>query len=196
MSRIVPWLMAAGSLTLMGCILPVTPDFQVPPNTPSIVEGRGETPQREIIVVDRRTFMDPEITLQVRVTDPDIAQELRYLVYVDYDANAAAGRPQPNSEQIRSVPANPDSAEPERRDFVVRVPLTEISRGFDGETGCTSVQVRVNESYGLGDNLVPLPLPSEMDEGFGTWIVAVIDETDPMVDVTECPNVEAMMEEM
>lgn len=186
MSRLVPLSMAIVSSSLMGCILPVTPDFEVPPNTPARVLGTEATPQNEILVVDLETFTGTALTIDVKVEDPDVLQELRYLVYVNFDESPT--RPQPNSEMILPISPVPDSANPEERFVTVSLPITELTRGFEPRTGCRSVQVRVNEEYGLGEDLRPIPLPTEAEEGFGTWLVALTDRDDPFVDVTECPS--------
>lgn len=193
MSRFLPWLMVGGSLTLMGCILPVTPDFQVPPNTPPIVRGTETAPQREFRIYDRETA-PATIEIDIEVEDPDTFQPLEYAVWVNHDITSTEERPVQNL--FRALPAQPDSIEPEVRAVTIPLPRADLTRAGPLETGCRAVYVGVVEDYGNQEGNGAL-IPREGDaEGVGVWFIGLIDSTNPNVFLSDCPGAGVIMGDM
>lgn len=194
MSRILPWLMVGGSLTLMGCILPVTPDFQVPPNTRPIVRGTGSTPQSEFRIFD---IDQPgaTVTFEIEVEDPDTFQDLEYAVWVNHDITTSDDRPVQNLFGV--VEAQPNSERPTfRTPPPIQLPRAELTRAGPLETGCRAVYIGVVEDYGNQEGNGAL-IPRTGDaEGVGVWFVGLKDSTNPNVFLSDCPGASEIMGEM
>ncbi len=184
-------LVVVGALFAMGCVIPVFPNHEPPPNTPALVLGRGSTPQDGIVQVGNRDTLiangQSEFTIEVRVVDPDVDQPLVGLVYVNADFSGESARPIPVIPQ-QTVPLN-DGDDRTERLLEVAVPLTALPEG------CHRVTFTVNEEYFGFPPAPPEPeVPDMVEEGRGSWLVAVTSNMLPMVDVTQCPG--GMPEEM
>jgi hypothetical protein len=198
-----------GCTVLMGCFIPVTPDFDVPPDSRSSCRGGPSTPNDELLRVDLDAFRVAERTelpLEVLVEDLDRNQPLTGLAYVNFPDRSEAGdeveRPGP-VDDVRLDPLAEGEDGPRRADFAI--PLTSFL--LDGsDTGCRSLQVRVNPEYEGFTNPIPVDpdtgavlreaAAQDAQEGICTWLVALVNEAQPTVDVTQCRFTNADAESM
>jgi len=184
--------MAGGTFVLggtaWGCI---TQDLQfVPPaNFPPSIEVPmgGAYPLDEVIQLRADEIggggdAGPINTLRfdVLVRDPDVDQELQYLVFVDYQRGVTLF---PASQGF-SQPAASSASDRRVRLVPVQVPVLgqALSRA-----GCHRIEMLVSQRFGIEDGVVTRDPIVAGDLGTATWWVATQATEGDSVDMTGCP---------
>lgn len=180
--------MASSPFALAGCI---TQDLQfVPPSNfpPSIeVPAANAYPLDEVIRLRADEIggggdAGPINTLRfdVLVRDPDVEQELQYLVFVDYQRGVTLF---PSSTGF--VQPAPSSASDRRlRSLPVQVPVRgeALSRA-----GCHRVELLVSQRFRIEEGVPTREPIATGDLGSATWWVATQATEGDAVDMTGCP---------
>lgn len=179
---------ALPALALSGCI---TQDLQfVPPTNfpPSIeVPLGGAYPLDEVIRLRADEIggggdAGPINTLRfdVLVRDPDVDQELQYLVFVDYQRGVTLF---PSSTGFVQ-PETSSASDRRLRSLPVQVPVRgeALSRA-----GCHRIEMLVSQRFRIEDGVPTRDPIVEGDLGTATWWVATQATEGDSVDMTGCP---------
>ena len=185
-SALVPSALAAFAAS--GCI---TQDLQfVPPTNfpPSIeVPLGGAYPLDEVIQLRADEIggggdAGPISTLRfdVLVRDPDVDQELQYLVFVDYQRGVTLFP----SGQGFVQPASGSASDRRVRSLPVQVPVLgqALSRA-----GCHRIEMLVSQRFSIEDGVPTRDPIAAGDLGTATWWVATQATEGDAVDMTGCP---------
>lgn len=186
--RAAPALPLVAGGPLMGCI---TQDlhFVPPENFPPSV-GVPEGGARPLDAVVRLTADQLSgggdagplnfLRFDVEVRDPDVDQELQYLLFIDYQRGVTT---LPNGAGF--VPAVAQGASDRRsRVFPLQVPVvSSVLR----EPGCHRVELLVSERFRVVDGVQTREPLTEGDLGTGVWWVATQATEGDAVDMTGCP---------
>ncbi|MGE3628705.1 MAG: hypothetical protein AB7P00_02275 [Sandaracinaceae bacterium] len=175
------------AMSLTGCIIPHAPDYQGRPNTPAIVLGTSATPQDRILLLNLDEHGGMDLILETEIIDPDIEQTLFGLVYKDFVPELPADpdvevpeRTAVPLDQLIPIAAADDPAFPERHHQSFNVPLESLI-----EPDCYRLTVTVSHDY----EFTRPPHPKDpVNEGWGTWIIAVSSNATP-ISIDQCPNV-------
>ena len=180
--------MASSPFALAGC---VTQDLQfVPPaNFPASIEvpSDGVYPLDEVIRLradeiggggDAGPINSLRFDLLVR--DPDVEQELQYLLFVDYQRGVTLF---PSGQGF--VPPAPTSASDRRlRTLPVQVPVVGAALS---RAGCHRVELLVSQRFRIEDGVPTREPIVDGDLGTATWWVATQATEGDAVDMTGCP---------
>ncbi|MBX7191245.1 MAG: hypothetical protein K1X94_04280 [Sandaracinaceae bacterium] len=194
MRRVVSWVaaalpvMATSPLALAGCI---TQDLQFVPPTgfpPSIeVPSGGAYPLDEVIRLradqiggggDAGAINTLVFDLEVR--DPDVDEELQYLVYVDYQRGVTLFPV--GSGFVPAVPQG--TSDRRRRAQRIQVPVRD---GALSRPGCHRVEILVSQRFRNEDGVPTRDPLVEGDLGTATWWVSTQATEGDSVDMTGCP---------
>jgi len=186
--RAAPALPLVAGTPLAGCL---TQDLQfIPPQgfPPTIsVPAGGARPLDEVIRLTADQLGGGGdagplnfLRIDVEVLDPDVDEELQYLLYIDYQRGVTL---LPNGAGF-VPPGPPGASDRRRRVFPLQVPVVaSVLR----EPGCHRVELLVSERFRVEDGVQTRDPLTEGDLGTAVWWVATQATEGDAVDMTGCP---------
>jgi hypothetical protein len=160
-------LLAAGAVLNTGCVVTNTIDFvpeeNFPPSLQAVPSSPGRPGLNEIIVLETD---NPGVALEVDVdvVDPNLDQELTWIVLLNESSLASMGTIEPTGTLTR------------RLSFTVDLLPLDVGLGE-----CVSLELRVSSQFNAFTPLIPGDLGSAL-----WWVLRPDDEGN--VDPTLCPG--------